>query len=286
MKFLREPLVHFLLLGVAIFAAYNIISKHTAERPGEIVITSGKIENMVTTFSRTWQRPPTQEELSGLIRDYVREEVAYREAKAMGLDEDDTIIRRRLRQKLEFVSDNLASLSEPTDGELQAYLKSHPENFTTESTYTFQQVYLNPQKHGANLQKDAQQLLVKLQQAGDKADALLLSDSFLLNHQFTNVSETELKKVFGERFANEISVLKLGLWKGPIESGYGAHLVFLSNRSPGRTALLEEVRDQVRREWANAKRVETSEKFYQALLQRYEVTIQPLQEKQVAKLRR
>jgi hypothetical protein len=98
MKLLREPLLHFLLLGVTIFAVFSLVSTHRAGKPGEIVVTQGKIENLVTGFSRTWQHPPSEEELRGLIRDYVREEVAYREALA-GLDRDDTIVRRRLRQK-------------------------------------------------------------------------------------------------------------------------------------------------------------------------------------------
>jgi hypothetical protein len=126
-QILREPLLHFLLLGAAIFAVYSFVSRDKASEPGEIVITPGKIENIVTTFARTWQRPPTEDELRGLIQDYVREEAAYREALALGLDRDDTIVRRRLRQKLEFVFDDLAAQVEPTDADLQAHLQAHTD---------------------------------------------------------------------------------------------------------------------------------------------------------------
>src|SRR4051812_42852496 len=115
MKLLREPLLHFLVLGALIFAGYKFLNRHRTDKPGEIVITQGTVENLVTGFTRTWQRPPTEQELTGLIRDYVREEAAYREALAMGLDRDDTIVRRRLRQKLEFISDDLAARVDPTD---------------------------------------------------------------------------------------------------------------------------------------------------------------------------
>ena len=126
MRILREPLLHFLLLGAVIFAVFNFVSRHKSDKPGEIVVTQGTIENIATGFTRTWQRPPTKEELQGLIRDYIREEAAYREAVSMGLDRDDTIVRRWLRQKLEFVSDDLASNAEPSDADLDAFLKAHP----------------------------------------------------------------------------------------------------------------------------------------------------------------
>jgi hypothetical protein len=127
MKFLREPLVHFLLLGSAIFVVYGLVSERGVEKPGHTTVTQGKIENLAATFARVWQRPPTDRELDGLIQDYIREEVLYREALALGLDRDDTVIRRRLRQKMEFVSEDFAAQAEPSREELLTYLKSHPE---------------------------------------------------------------------------------------------------------------------------------------------------------------
>ena len=124
-RILREPLVHFLVLGAALFAAFQLAGDRGEATQGKIVITSGKIEHMVTGFSRTWRRPPTAKELDGLVEDYLREEVFYREALALGLDKDDTIVRRRMRQKLEFLAGDATSIVAPTDLELQAWLERH-----------------------------------------------------------------------------------------------------------------------------------------------------------------
>src|SRR6476620_6128894 len=165
-RFIREPFLHFLLLGALIFIAHRFLSKRIDDGSGRIVITQGQITSMVIGFSRTWQRPPTREELEGLIRDRVREEVYSREAKAMGLDRDDPIIRRLLQQKLEFVTDDVAAIAEPTDAELADYLKTHAASFRADRRFTFSQVYLDPNKHGDRLGQDANQLLIQLRRQG------------------------------------------------------------------------------------------------------------------------
>jgi hypothetical protein len=273
-KLIKEPLVHFLLLGAALFVAFHWMSGDTASQPGRIVVTQGRIESLATGFTRTWQRPPTPSELEGLIREYIREEVCAREAVALGLDQDDAVIRRRLRQKLEFVAEDLAVQSEPTDEELRAYLKGHPGSFQTEQSFTFRQVYLNPKRHGENLAHDVAQLLAHLRQAGGQGDASALGDSFLLEHRFEAAPASEVARLFGEKFATALTLLVPGQWHGPVESGYGAHLVLISERTEGRVPALEDVRDAVRREWANARRKDANEKLYEALLERYTVTIE------------
>jgi hypothetical protein len=278
-RLIREPLVHFLLLGAGLFAVFGILNKGAGGgEPGKIVVTLGKTENLATLFSRTWQRPPTPQELEGLIQDYVREEVAVREALALGLDRDDIIIRRRLRQKLEFVSEDLAGQVEPTDEELRAYLKEHPDTFRIERRFTFTQIYLNPERRGETLARDASELLAKLKQAGSKTDLSGLGDSFLLEQRFDAAPASDVVKLFGEKFTGRLNELPVGEWAGPVESGYGTHLVWVSERTEGRLPELEEVRDRVRREWANAEREKANEKFYQALLGRYTVTIEKPQE--------
>jgi hypothetical protein len=284
-RILREPLLHFLLLGTAVFVAYGLVSKHSSDKPGKIVISQGQIAAMAEGFTRTWRRPPTNEEIEGLIRDRVQEEVYCREAMALGLDKDDTIIRRRLRQKMEFVSDDVAALAEPTDDELSAFLKTHADTFRVQRQFTFSQVYLNPERHGENLARDTEQLLKQLKQAGDKADLSELGDSFLLEHKFQSLPASEIVKQFGEKFAIELGKLSPGQWQGPVESGYGVHLVWVSECTEGRVPALVEVRDAVRREWANARRLEANGKFYQELLKHYVVTIErpkPAEEKRIA----
>ena len=269
----REPLVHFLLLGVLIFAAFKFISSETSQ-PGKILITQGRIESLATAFSRTWRRPPTASELEGLLRDYIREEVFAREAVALGLDKDDTIIRRRLRQKLEFVSEDVAAHAEPTDEQLRAYLKEHADAFRGDRRFTFRQVYLNPQQRGTNLGRDATKLLAQLRRAGTNADIAALGDSLMLENEFNGIAAAEVVKQFGERFAAALGEMPVGQWQGPTESGFGVHLVIIAERTDGSMPALEDVRAAARREWTHARRLEANEKFYGTLLQRYVVTIE------------
>jgi len=270
---MREPLVHFLLLGALIFGTFKIISRETIE-PGKILITQGRIESLEIAFSRTWRRPPTASELEGLIRDYVREEVFAREAVALGLDKDDTIIRRRLRQKLEFVSEDVAAHAEPTDEQLRAYLKEHADAFRGDRRFTFRQVYLNPQQRGTNLRRDALQLLAQLRRSGGQTDISALGDSLMLENEFKGIAAAEVVKQFGEPFGAALGEMAVGQWQGPTESGFGVHLVLMAERTDGSMPGLEDVRAAVRREWINARRLEVNEKFYRTLLQRYSVTIE------------
>jgi PPIC-type PPIASE domain len=284
MKFIREPLFHFLLLGAAIFAVYSLATRHKTDKPGEIVVTQGTLENLVTGFTRTWQRPPTEEELQGLVRDYIREEAAYREALALGLDRDDMIVRRRLRQKLEFLSDELATRTQPGDAELQSFLQTHTRLFQSEPLFSFRQIYFNPQLHGGNLRRDMACALEDLERSSSRANTADLGDPFLLEQSFENVSLSDVKRTFGDQFASALAALRLGTWQGPIDSGYGTHLVFVTQRSEGRLPALDEVRDQVRREWLDAKRGEATDKFYQAILSRYKVKIELPEEKKLAQV--
>jgi hypothetical protein len=282
-RLLREPLLHFLLLGAGLFLAYSLTpGGGTLVEPGKIVVTRGQIEHLAAAFAKTWRRPPTAAELAGLVRDRVREEVYCREAVALGLDRDDVVIRRRLRQKMEFVSDDIAAQAEPTDADLNAYLRANPDAFRVEALFTFQQVYLNPEKHGENLARDAARMLAQLNPPGGEADAAALGDSFLLEHQFAAMPPREIAKQFGEAFAARVGELAPGRWEGPIESGYGAHLVFVNQRTEGRLPTLADVRDAVRREWDNARRLEANERFFRELLKRYTVTIEGLEPAEAA----
>lgn len=273
-KLLREPLLHFVLLGAALFAVFGMMKQRGGVEPGNIIITQGRIEHLATGFARTRQRPPTAEELEALIRDAVREEVYVREAMAMGLDRDDTVIRRRLRQKLEFVSEDIAALAEPSDADLRAFLQSHPDKFRDEPRFTFSHVYLNPQRHRDRLARDATDLLARLKRAGAKADVTALGDPFLLAHHFDAAPGSEIAKQFGEKFAGALKDLGPGEWRGPVQSGYGVHLVRVAEVVPGRVPPLEEIRGTVSREWSNLQRQKANEDFFQALLGRYSVTIE------------
>ena len=275
MRLLKEPLFHFLLLGVAIFGGHRLVAAGRATAPDEIVVTQGRIDALTAAFTRTWQRPPTASERDGLIRDYIREEVYAREAIALGLDKDDVVIRRRLRQKLEFVSEDVIAPPEPTDDQLRAYLTSHPDAFSVEARFTFRHIFLNGERRGEELARDAARLLAQLGRPGTDPDTL--GDSFLLDRRFEAVPAGLVAEQFGERFAASLAEVPTGRWVGPVASAYGSHLVFVAQRTGGRVLALEEVGDAVRREWANAQRVESSERFYQGLLKSYAVTIEGVQ---------
>jgi hypothetical protein len=272
-RVLHEPLVHFLLLGAALFAAFSFLSAQNETPRDAIVVSAGKIEHLAALFERTWQRSPTREELEGLVDDFVREEAAYREGMAVGLDRDDTIIRRRIRQKLDFIAEDVASQAEPGDDELTAYLAAHPDDFRVEPRLTFRHVYLNADQRGAAVDADARELLIALN--GDPSiDTSVLGDRILLEHGYADVAVRDVAGLFGQEFATAVVGLEPGTWKGPIESAYGVHLVVVDERSTGRLPALDEVREQVRREWDNARRVEVTDAFYRDMLDRYEIVIE------------
>jgi len=275
-RLLKEPLLHFLLLGAVIFIAYGWVSLPSSGAAGTVVVTAGRIEHLAAGFEKTWQRRPTDVELQSLTDDWVREEIATREALALGLDKDDTVIRRRLRQKLEFVSEDAVAQTEPTDAELGAYLQAHAGSFDTGPRFTFSQVYLNPDRHRDRLARDTTRLLEQLQQRGE-ADSVALGDSTLLDHRFTDVSSREIATQFGEQFAATLATLPPRQWQGPLQSGYGVHVVRVERRTEGHPPELADVREAVRREWANTRRVEGTARFYQELLKRYTVRIESLE---------
>jgi len=272
-RVLREPLLHFVAIGAALFLLFALTgdSKPPADR--QIVIGTGDIARLVEGWTTTWQRPPTRDELAGLVEDQVREEVLYRQALEMGLDRDDTIVRRRLRQKLEFLAEDLLSGIEPTEDELRQFLAQNPEAFRIDSSISLSQIFFNTDRRGASTKADLQAALSRLDSAGplDGAD---LGDPLPLPGEFDAVSATDVRNLFGREFAEQVFELEPGRWQGPVESGYGLHLVFVRERTDGRVPALDEVRDEVRREWMTARRAEANEAFYRELRAKYDVTVE------------
>jgi hypothetical protein len=271
-KALREPLLHFLVLGAALFALYGVMNPAGSGRGDDVVITRGKIEQLAAGFARMHQRAPDAAELDALIDDAVREEIYYREAVALGLDRDDTIVRRRLRQKIEFVSEDVAPVADPTDAQLQAFLAAHPQQFRRATRYSFVHVFVDPQRHGAAVDADVAALRAALVAGGDETAAV--GDPFLLAHEFADVEAGELARLFGARFETALRTLPPGEWAGPVQSGYGLHLVRIGRRDDSTPADLADVRDAVAREWQDEQRRLANERYYTALLARYDVTVE------------
>jgi len=272
-RLLREPLLQFLALGALLFALYGLAGKRSAEAPGKIVVSASRVANLGDGFARTWRRPPNEQELQGLIEDYIRDEVFYREGRAAGLDRDDVIIRRRVRQKMEFLADDM-SVPEPSDEQLAAYLASHPERFRAEDQLTFRQVFLSATRRANTIGSDSEQVARILARADGAVNAAILGDPFLLGEEFRDVSPSKVTSIFGESFAKQISAMEKGQWQGPIPSGFGQHFVFISERVSGNLPLLDDVRPAVRREWSNARRLEAEQKLYASLRERYEIVVE------------
>jgi len=273
-SFLREPLVHFLAIGAILFVYYEWKGGGSGPGSTRISITPGVVEHLASGFAKAWQRPPTDVELKGLIDDHVKEEIATREAVAMGLDRDDAIIRRRLRQKLEFLVEDAVDQVAPTDAQLQAWLEKHADAFTAEPRVALRQVYVSTERRSASARADAEKLLARLRAAGPDAKIDALGDASMLPRELPLGPLSEVSRVFGTEFARKIDGIEPGRWTGPVESPYGLHLVLVPERVPSARPELAEVRPMVERELLAERRRSQLQALYEKMLAKYTVTIE------------
>lgn len=271
--FFKEPLLHFLLLGVLIFVVYDFASTD-APAEDEIVVSRAQQQRLVDAFSVTWKRPPTQQELQGIVDDWIREEVAYREAVAMGLDTDDTIIRRRLRQKLEVLADDIVSIVEPTTEELERFLAAHPADYAEEPTYSLRQVSFSVDARGNAAKQDAEQALLLLRTGGQLTNPASVGDPIPLPHRLVGKRESEIAAQFGRDFLAGLKAIEPDGWRGPITSGYGLHLVTIDKYVPSRPPALDEVEREVRRDWHHSQRNQAIDGLYERLVAKYRITVE------------
>ena len=268
-RLLREPLLHFLLLGGVLFAIFGRGGSIVGVDDRQIVVSEADIDRLAAGFSRTWHRPPALDELQAQIQDYIREEVLYRTALALGLDKDDTIIRRRLRQKMEFLFED--TVPQPQEAELRAYLQAHPEKFRTQSLISFRQVFVSMNR-GSTAEADARQILARLVSAAPgAADG---GDTLLLDEGFSRTPLDRIAALFGEDFAQAIKQVTPGSWVGPLRSAYGLHLVLVTAVEPAALPPFAQVRAAVEREWFAERRAAAQAAQYQALRAGYRVIVQ------------
>ena len=275
MKLLREPLVHFMFMGAFIYLLYAMFSEPAVDDYDKtIIVTTGEIEWMRTAWEKRWNRAPTKIEFDGLIQQYVKETVLYREALTMGLNKHDQVIRRRLAQKLEFLAKDLVALTPPDDAELSTYFEAHQANYQLPARYSFTQVFIDPDKRGNNALNDAEVIKAKLIELGANTDrAAELSDRLMLQNHHPEKTQLDIKKQFGNEFSESLIQLPTGQWHGPVLSGYGIHLVYISRIDLPPPTVLAEVRERVVRDWT-AERGETlNKKFYADLREQYTVII-------------
>ena len=269
----REPLLHFLLLGAALFALSRFVkpAAQPTAASRQIVLTVDDLRQLQIGFAAQWQRPPNEREMLGLMENRIREEVLYREALAMGLDKDDTIVKRRMAQKMEFLAEDVSTAHEPTTEELKAWFAKNTALFTQPARVTFRHVYFSPDRRGQNAWSDAKAALARL--ARKPADSAALGDPFMFQDYLADRTFDQIAKDFGPPFAKALFVQKPGAWTGPIESGYGWHLVFMDSLTPERVSSFEEVEPDVKTAWLASRKAEAWDKAYKTMRAKYELLL-------------
>ncbi|ODR94981.1 hypothetical protein AUC70_04235 [Methyloceanibacter stevinii] len=256
------------------FAAYAFFADgDETETRDRIVVTEGRVLQLAQVFAKTWQRPPTPQELRGLLDAYIKEEVYYREAVKRGLDRDDTLIRRRMQQKMEFLSEPGEDALAADDTALQAYLDDHKDAYRVEPKLAFEQVFINPKLSGGDANARATEMLQALK-AGD--DPAKIGDPTLLPRSVPLSPLRLVQRDFGDDFADDVLRAPAGEWIGPVESPFGLHLVRVAKRVEAYDPKLDEVRDAVRRDWRNLKRQEHQADAYNKLRAQYDVVLPEL----------
>ena len=267
-RLFREPLTHFFAIGFLLFLLYGWLNSDTAPTGNEIVVDEARISALAAGFERTWQRPPTDEELRNLVESWVREEIYFREGIAMRLDEGDPVVRRRIAQKMSFISDGLLSVT-PEEAELQAWLDDNVDAYRIPARYTLRQVFIDPEQHGDQIDAAAGAAIAAL----IRGDSDEIGDATLLPAALADASSTEIERTFGSEFAQALERLPAGVWSGPVASAFGLHIVIIESKEAARVPSLDEVRVAVERDATRAKLDEVNEQIYDALRQKYPVRI-------------
>jgi len=272
-RWLREPLLHFLLIGLALFVVYSYLHRgRGGESSKQIVLSLDELGQMHTFFVSQWHRQPTAAEFQAMVEDKIREEVFYREGLAMGLDKDDTIVKRRMAQKMQFLAEDIAAAHEPSGSELKAWFEKSSSQFALPRRYSFRHLYFSPDKRGKDARSSAAEVLARI--AGQSENSKLagsLADRFMFEDYYGDRTPEALAKEFGPQFAGALEKLKPGSWQGPIESGYGWHLVFVDSVIPGRVPTLEEIEPDVKTAWLAEQKAAAWQKAYSEMRAKYTV---------------
>lgn len=269
--FIKEPLVHFLLIGAVLFLIFKVYDDPADSQSSRIVISDGQIEFLKANYARTRQRTPSKEEEHGLIDNYLREEILYREALALGFDKDDSVIRNRLRQKMDLMSDELAGIAVPTEAQLQQFLKHNSEKFRTEPQIAFRHIFIDISHRGIAAEDEAKRILSILSDEGDRTNPETLGDRLMQPKSFGLTRVSEIAKLFGKPFSFELTKIPPGQWAGPIQSGYGLHLILVSDYIAESMPQLDEIRETVEWEWSAANKKELKENIYNELRKKYTI---------------
>jgi PPIC-type PPIASE domain len=274
MKLLREPLLHFVVGGAILFAGYSWLNREQADTSGlePVRIGEGEVRWLKKTWANQWLREPSTQELQGLVTDLVTEELLAREAREMGLDENDTIVRRRLAQKLKFLVEDTSHLVEPTEVELRKYYAANAARFQTVARVSFTQIFFNPEQR-EDATSDAKAALLELRTPDRDDRVTMIGDRLLFDAEFRDADEQTVSSIFGPDFGRAVFALSPGVWSGPVKSGYGVHLVSIANLTTAKQRPFEEVRDKVLEDWRRERESAANRDYLARLREKYGVVI-------------
>jgi peptidyl-prolyl cis-trans isomerase C len=273
---LREPLLQFLVAGALLFAGYRVLHPQVS-RPVDttrIEVTADDLRQLEISWTAQWHRPPSADEMRGLVQARVREEILYREALALGLDQGDSIVKRRLAQKMEFLASDMSSLPEPSPADLRAWYAAHSQQFAEPGRVSFRHVYFSTDRRGPRARDDAARMAARL--AGKPSDAQVVAtigDRFTFQDEYPDREPEQIAAIFGSSFAATVDKLPAGSWQGPVESGLGWHLVFVTSTTPGRVPPYEQVEAEVRSAWLDEQRTALRQAAFDAMKARYEIRL-------------
>ena len=269
-SFLREPFVQFVAIGVSIFLLFEFLDGGENRDEHRVVVDQPQLSHITESWAATKLRQPSPHEMDALMDAFIREEIYVREALAMGLDRGDPVIRRRLRQKIEFLVENIVAL-EPTQQQLESYLASNSDKFRVPPSFSFEQIYLGENANTGGASELA--TIVNELNEGKVKPGVVGENAPLLPPSLEQLNAGDVAKIFGREFAVALSTLPVGQWQGPIQSGLGQHLVRPTQVIPGRPYDLDEIYDVVRREWQHDQRQSAVDDFYQQLRAKYTVEV-------------
>jgi hypothetical protein len=269
---MREPLLQFLAIALLLFTANGLLNGSTVQLSTEsITISQGRVQQIAESYRLLAGRMPSRAELQALVRDFADEEIAYREAVAMGLDADDTIVRRRMRQKLEFLAEDAEASEEPTDEQLTEWLAEHAADYRLPARISFRQVMASRDTRGDRASQDAAGMLERLRSG---ADPTKLGDPSMLPSALPPTTEQGVAALFGAAFAKALFAHSGEGWFGPVASPLGQHVILILSREPPRDPALAEIRPKLRSDWIEARRRDRREQFWARMRQRYQVEIE------------
>jgi hypothetical protein len=273
-KLIKEPFIHFILIGGLLFALYQLFGNKSEQYNNTIEISELDIKRATDAWQERWSRLPSDSELKNVIEQQVREEVFYREALALDLGKNDPVIKRRLSEKMIFIANDLLVPEQATDQQLTDFMQQHPHKFSKPLLISFKQFYFNPDLHSSDLSNELERVKFTLNSNTQDTSSTVLSDDFNGESEYTSMPLYQVARHFGQKFTAEIETLPVGTWSGPIASGYGMHIIKVTDRAESTLMPLQSIKDKVLLEWQAEQKKQANDSLYAKLRENYKIVFQ------------